>query len=134
MKNSAVGIVIVLIALAVVAAIHYSSNTKPITNFEECIAAGNPAMESYPRQCRDPISDRTFVEEIEDAWRLDAIGLMQHRTEGWLACFGCSTATDGQAICIDPVQEMVNMEETEERHCNNDFEVVGSSGTLNTGG
>jgi len=23
-----------------------------INNFEECIAAGNPAMESYPRQCR----------------------------------------------------------------------------------
>ena len=38
---------------------------EKITNFEECIAAGNPAMESYPRQCRDPISDRTFVEAIE---------------------------------------------------------------------
>lgn len=23
-----------------------------ITNFEECIAAGNPSMESHPRQCR----------------------------------------------------------------------------------
>jgi hypothetical protein len=35
-----------------------------ISNFEECIAAGNPAMESYPRQCRDLVSDRTFTEEI----------------------------------------------------------------------
>jgi hypothetical protein len=35
-----------------------------ITNFEECIAAGNPAMESYPRQCR--ANDQTFVEELEE--------------------------------------------------------------------
>lgn len=33
-----------------------------ITNFKECIAAGNPVMESYPRQCR--AGDKTFVEEI----------------------------------------------------------------------
>jgi len=37
-----------------------------ITNFEDCIAAGNPAMESYPRQCHDPISDKTFTEVIEE--------------------------------------------------------------------
>jgi len=36
-----------------------------ITNFQECIDAGNPAMESYPRQCRDPIGDRTFTEVID---------------------------------------------------------------------
>lgn len=33
-----------------------------ITNFAECIAAGNPAMESYPRQCAH--EGQTFVEEI----------------------------------------------------------------------
>lgn len=33
-----------------------------ITNFEECVAAGNPVMESYPRQCRH--QDKTFVEDI----------------------------------------------------------------------
>ena len=33
-----------------------------ISSFEECIAAGNPAMESYPRQCR--AGDKTFTEEI----------------------------------------------------------------------
>lgn len=36
--------------------------TTDITNFEECIAAGNPAMESYPRQCR--ADGKTFVEKI----------------------------------------------------------------------
>lgn len=33
-----------------------------ITNFEECAAAGNPIMESYPRQCR--ANSQTFVEQI----------------------------------------------------------------------
>lgn len=36
---------------------------KIISNFNECISAGNPVMESYPRQCRDE-NGRTFVEEI----------------------------------------------------------------------
>lgn len=35
-----------------------------ITNFDQCVAAGNPIMESYPRQCRTT-DGRTFVEEIE---------------------------------------------------------------------
>lgn len=34
-----------------------------ITNFEECVAAGNPVMESYPRQCT--FDGQTFVEEME---------------------------------------------------------------------
>ena len=34
-----------------------------VTNFEECAAAGNPIMESYPRQCRH--GDQLFVEEID---------------------------------------------------------------------
>ncbi len=32
---------------------------EEIDSFEECVAAGNPVMESYPRQCR--AGDRTFV-------------------------------------------------------------------------
>jgi len=36
---------------------------RGINNFEECIAAGNPAMESYPRQCN--ACGQHFVEEIE---------------------------------------------------------------------
>lgn len=34
-----------------------------ITNFEQCVAAGNPIMESYPRQCRTEQGDN-FVENI----------------------------------------------------------------------
>ncbi|UCD03475.1 MAG: hypothetical protein JSV63_04185 [Candidatus Aenigmatarchaeota archaeon] len=36
-----------------------------VTSFEECAAAGNPVMESYPRQCRTP-DGTLFVEEIDE--------------------------------------------------------------------
>ncbi|MFZ5365362.1 MAG: DUF333 domain-containing protein [Patescibacteria group bacterium] len=43
-----------------------------IENFDECAAAGNPVMESYPRQCRTA-DGRLFVEEIdEDEWEFDS--------------------------------------------------------------
>lgn len=41
-----------------------------ITSFEECVAAGNPVMESYPRQCR--AGDTVFVEEIDEPVNPDA--------------------------------------------------------------
>jgi hypothetical protein len=34
-----------------------------IDSFDECVGAGYPVMESYPRQCRTP-AGRTFVEEL----------------------------------------------------------------------
>jgi hypothetical protein len=34
-----------------------------ITNFDECIQAGNPAMESYPRRCRTE-DNNEFIEDI----------------------------------------------------------------------
>jgi hypothetical protein len=33
-----------------------------ITNFDECVAAGNPVMESYPRQCS--ANGQTFTEDL----------------------------------------------------------------------
>jgi hypothetical protein len=40
------------------------TEVSTVASFEECVAAGNPVMESYPRQCR--AADGTlFVEEIE---------------------------------------------------------------------
>jgi len=44
--------------------VSYKEMKNPIINsFEECIAAGNPAMESYPRQCYTQ-DGKHFVEEI----------------------------------------------------------------------
>ncbi len=62
-------IVLALVILLVAVYFIITRNTtvgNEITNFEECIAAGNPAMESYPRQCRDSVGDRTFIEVIDN--------------------------------------------------------------------
>lgn len=37
---------------------------EEIKNFEQCVASGNPVMESYPRQCR--AEGQTFVEQINE--------------------------------------------------------------------
>lgn len=42
---------------------HNLNDDHHVTNFEECVAAGNPVMESYPRQCRTK-DGRLFVEEV----------------------------------------------------------------------
>ncbi len=44
-----------------------------VTNFEECVEAGNPVMESYPRQCRH--GDEKFVEDIGN--KLEKTDLIQ---------------------------------------------------------
>ena len=36
-----------------------------VSSFEECVAAGNPVMESYPRQCQS--GDEVFVEDINES-------------------------------------------------------------------
>ncbi len=56
-------ILFVIIIIILIFLVSYSASQE-ITNFEECVSAGNPIMESYPRQCRDASNDRTFVEEI----------------------------------------------------------------------
>jgi len=38
------------------------SSGSGINSFDACVAAGNPVMESYPRQCR--ADGKTFVEKI----------------------------------------------------------------------
>jgi hypothetical protein len=121
MKNKISLILTLTISVIFFVIIVYFSLTKPIINFEECIAAGNPVMESYPRQCRDPISNQTFIEKLE-SWKLDGIQLMQHETEGSYGCFGCN-----DELCIDPIQEMKPIQETEERHCNSEFGIVENS-------
>jgi hypothetical protein len=40
-----------------------STPSTNIHSFEECAAAGNPVMESYPRQCNTP-DGKHFVETV----------------------------------------------------------------------
>lgn len=67
----AVGIIL-LIAVVIGGAVWFSSKEKTapgnqvaINSFEECVEAGNPVMESYPRQCRTA-EGQLFVEEIKE--------------------------------------------------------------------
>lgn len=52
---------LILMCFFVVGCTEDSSKTE-INSFEECIAAGNPVMESYPRQCKS--GEQTFTEQI----------------------------------------------------------------------
>jgi len=49
---------------------------------------------------------------------------MQHSTEKYYACFGCNTPKEGYALCIDPVMEMKLFEESSERYCDSEFNVI----------
>jgi len=40
------------------------NQNSQINSFEQCIAAGNPAMESHPRQCKTA-DGKYFVEQID---------------------------------------------------------------------
>ena len=54
-------------AISYVKGFPVSQPDKPsIDSFEECVAAGNPVMESYPRQCRTS-DGKHFVEVLETA-------------------------------------------------------------------
>jgi len=64
-----------ILVLGIVLSLFLSGCAQPaeqrgITNFEECVAAGNPVMESYPRQCR--ADGETFTEVIDEL--LPALG------------------------------------------------------------
>ncbi len=63
-----------------------------VTSFEECAAAGNPVMESYPRQCRS--ADGTlFVEEIPEPVVPPSVGL-------GLPAQGCAVAGCSGQLCV----------------------------------
>lgn len=57
-------IILVLIALLILYIFNSGSNNSRITNFEECVKAGNPVMEIYPRQCKT--NGMTFTEELQE--------------------------------------------------------------------
>lgn len=64
MKNKLLIVAIIVIIAGSLLAWKLTNNKTPVivTTFEECVATGNPVMESYPRQCRS--EGQTFVESI----------------------------------------------------------------------
>jgi hypothetical protein len=48
------------------------AQSKQITNYDECVAAGNPVMESYPEQCAaNGITFTNTVPKLEEGSQLD---------------------------------------------------------------
>ena len=60
-----------------------TSDSK-VSSFEDCVEAGNPVMESYPRQCRH--EDELFVEQIgNELEKTDLIRLSSPRPNASIA-------------------------------------------------
>ena len=69
-KRKFIALALILIVLLIIT-VYYAPSLSYINgglttkNFEECVAAGYPVMESYPRQCRTP-DGKVFVEQINN--------------------------------------------------------------------
>jgi hypothetical protein len=62
-----------------------------ITNFQECAAAGNPVMESFPEQCRTA-DGRLFVNTNQsETFPAQGEGMMSN---------GCAVAGCSQQLCV----------------------------------
>ncbi len=59
-KQIIFGVILLVVAGA---AYWYGDRTPKVTSFQECVAAGNLVMESYPRQCKTP-DGQMFREDI----------------------------------------------------------------------
>lgn len=67
-KGFSVGhVLLIILVIGLVSGVGYyvyqEQNQTQISNFEECKAAGNPIMESYPEQCN--ANGRTFTKDID---------------------------------------------------------------------
>lgn len=60
-----------------------------VSNFDECVAAGNPIMESYPEQCRTQ-DGRTFVNERQSL----------QQPPGMIVANGCAVAGCSGQLCV----------------------------------
>lgn len=92
---------VVVVALGVIAAvILFAARTKPITNFEECAAAGYPILDSYPEQCMTPDGKR-FVKSRdvgESVIYLGKLVCLPHKDTGGPTTLECAyglQTTDG---------------------------------------
>lgn len=64
MKKTYLSIVILIILVIIILGAWKSNNpSAPITSFDECVAAGNPVMESYPEQCRT-VDGQSFTRDV----------------------------------------------------------------------
>lgn len=87
-----------------------------IESFEDCVAAGNPVMESYPRQCKTT-DGRNLVEEID--LQLDMQYQCNKYGGWWLSEFNeCESISEDQ--CLE-MKGMFNECESACRYFDSDF-------------
>lgn len=53
------------VAISLVVLLLAMTQESSVTSFEECVEAGNPVMESYPRQCQSSTGE-VFTETIDE--------------------------------------------------------------------
>jgi hypothetical protein len=81
--------VVALIVFRISPKMHASLPQPIIATFEDCVAAGNPIMESYPPQCRSA-DGRLFVQDVQPP---------QQQGEG-MTFNGCAVAGCSQQLCV----------------------------------
>ncbi len=64
-RNVLLAVLGVVLIIGVIVALRANDSSGEISSFTECVQAGNPVMESHPRQCQTE-DGRVFVEDVED--------------------------------------------------------------------
>jgi len=91
-----IGLLIIAGVLGIVAMVIYDAAPRmnasaSVTNFEECVAAGNSVMESYPAQCRSA-DGQLFVQDIPDSQTIGSGPGLQTN--------GCAVAGCSGQLCV----------------------------------
>ncbi len=92
----------ILASLALLLGAGCGAPAPAATSFEECAAAGNPIMESYPRQCR--ADGTTFVEEIPEEAEPESVRLEPGAPPYWFRGLVLSLKAIEDSRCPADVQ------------------------------
>ncbi len=66
-----IGVIILIGAGAYIYRNYFTTPEQSINSFEECVAAGNPVMMSYPGQCS--AGGQTFIEDIGNLMEMESM-------------------------------------------------------------
>ena len=96
-------VILVVVLVVIIAAVLFlggNRDMQAIASFEECVAAGNPVMESFPRQCRTE-DGVLFVEEVAEESQGETVSV-----EGEISSIDLeAAAVDGPIVITLATQE-----------------------------
>ncbi len=76
-----------------------ATTTPSVLSFEDCVDAGYPVMESYPRQCRTP-DGRTYAEEPTDEDRAAMITYKNATSDNLVVATPLPGAVTGKTFTV----------------------------------